>query len=77
MTTKPASAKTKRQLPRAKHEDLLTVDAVCQQLGITEHTFYAYRKRHRSFRTVVVGGRTYMRRETLDRFLAELEQMQA
>lgn len=77
MTTKAPSVKQPKQRRRAEHEDLLTVDDVCKQLGITEHTFYGYRKRYRTFRTVKVAGLTYMRRETLAKFLAELEQLQA
>lgn len=56
---------------------LLSVDEVCRILGITQHTFYAYRKRYRGFRTVTVGNRTYMRPERLDAFLRELEEQQA
>lgn|GEM_PF-4982676 len=57
--------------------ELLSVRQVCEALRITEHTFYAYRKRYVSFRTVKVGGRLYMRRETLERFLRRLEEAQA
>lgn len=56
---------------------LLSVDDVCRTLGINKHTFYAYRKRYPAFRTVTVGNRTYMRPETLDAFLLELEEAQA
>ena len=62
---------------RAAHADLLSVEDVCNQLAITRDTFYEYRKRYRKFRTVKVGNRTYMRRETLDEFLKELERQQA
>lgn len=56
---------------------LLSVEDVCRTLGINKHTFYAYRKRYPSFRTVKVGGKTYMRPERLDAFLRELEEQQA
>lgn len=56
---------------------LLSVEDVCRTLGINKHTFYAYRKKYASFRTVKVGNRTYMRPERLDSFLKELEEEQA
>lgn len=59
------------------HHDLLTVKEACSELGIKEHTFYKYRRQYPYFRTVKLGRRTYMRRETLDRFLEKLEQEQA
>lgn len=59
------------------HNDLLTVQEVCDQLGIKEHTFYRYRREHSYFRTVKLGRRTYMRRETFDKFLERLEEDQA
>lgn len=56
---------------------LMSVDEVCKALRITKHTFYAYRKKFPAFKTVKVGGRTYMRPETLNRFLEQQEAVQA
>lgn len=58
--------------------DLMSKAEVRKLLKICEHTFYTYRRMYpKHFRTVLVGSRTYMRRETLDRFIAHLEQKQA
>lgn len=58
--------------------DLMSKAEVRKLLKISEHTFYTYRKKYpEQFRTVLVGSRTYMRRETLDRFIQHLEQAQA
>lgn len=58
--------------------DLIPKAKVCEELNITPHTFYAYRRKYpRTFRTVRVGTRTYMRRETLQEFLRALEEEQA
>jgi hypothetical protein len=58
--------------------DLMSKAEVRKLLRISEHTFYTYRRKYpEHFRTVIVGSRTYMRRETLDRFVAHLEQAQA
>lgn len=73
----PQSAKRAYDSATADPEHLLTVDAVCQKLGINQHTFYSYRKRYPGFRTVKVGGRTYMRPERLEAFLRDLEELQA
>lgn len=73
----PQSAKRANPSATADPEHLLTVATVCQKLGINEHTFYSYRKRYPSFKTVKVGNRTYMRPERLDAFLRELEELQA
>lgn len=58
------------------HNDLMTVDEVCKTLDITKHTFYRYRKERTGFRTVKIGRRTYMRRQTLDKFLERMEEEQ-
>ena len=57
--------------------DLLTVEQVCKLLDINDHTFYKYRREKPYFRTVKIGRKTYMRRETLNRFLAKEEEAQA
>lgn len=62
---------------KAAHDGLLSVEEVCSRLGITGHTFYSYRKKYPTFRTLKVGGKTYMRRETLERFLTDVENAQA
>jgi hypothetical protein len=50
---------------------------VCDLLDIKEHTFYKYRREKPDFRTIKIGRKTYMRRETLDRFLEKEEERQA
>lgn len=73
----PITASPPQRKGVADPNKLLSVDDVCRTLGINRHTFYAYRKQHPAFRTVKVGNRTYMRPETLDAFLLELEDEQA
>lgn len=76
-TTRARKPGPKGELARATHDELLTVDEVCTELGINRHTFYKYRKRYATFRTLPVGGRTYMRKETLSGFLKSLEAQHA
>lgn len=71
------TASQEKAMSRAETQVLLSVDDVCRILGITPHTFYAYRRKHPKFRTVKVGNRTYMRPAALDAFLVSLEQAQA
>lgn len=60
------------------HNDLISKADVCKRLDINVHTFYRYRRRYPdAFRTVQVGKKTYMRPETLERFLEHLEEEQA
>lgn len=65
------------QLKRADPDLLLSMQDVCDRLGIQPHTFYRYRRAYRSFKTLKVGNRTYMRPATLDAFLIEKEQEDA
>lgn len=71
------TASLDKTLTRADTQVLLSVEDVCRVLGITQHTFYAYRRKYPKFRTVKVGNRNYMRPAALDAFLASLEQAQA
>jgi hypothetical protein len=55
---------------------VLTKEQVMDILGITNQTFYRYRRLYPSFKTFRTGRHTKMRRAVLEQFLEELEDEQ-
>ena len=75
-TLEKDAAQQRTSTVRDEH-GVLTKAEVKEILGINEATFYRYRKEYPSFKTFRTGRHTKMRRSTLDRFLAELEEQQS